>query len=116
MSTKTWLQLEAEGWSRETNDRNEVIYKRPSGRKVRRKRDLNETELIEFGDTLFPGKRQKIHFQYQPIHPTAPDNTRRSDVFSIDEPEAINEVRVSKYVEQNITKHKTQDCFVAPLI
>ena len=97
MSNKTWLQLEAEGWSRETNDRNnEVIYKHPSGKKIRRKRDLNETELIEFRDTLFPGKRQKVPSHPQPIHPTSPDNTsRRSDVFITEEPEAINEVRVS---------------------
>ena len=96
MSHKTWSQLEGEGWSRETNDRNEVIYKRPSGKKVRRKRDLNETELMEFGDTLFPGKRQKIQFHHQPILPTATDNTRRrSDVFIIEGPEAINEVRGS---------------------
>ena len=99
MSNKTWLQLESEGWSREINERNNVIYKRPSGTKVTRKRDLSEIEMLEFGDTLFPGKRQKIQLthqlqQPQPEIPIIPDiPVRRSEVFVVDETEASNEVK-----------------------
>ena len=99
MNNKTWLELESEGWSREFNERNNVIYKRPSGTKVTRKRDLSETELLEFGDILFPGKRQKIRFSHQPQQPQPeipkiPDiPVRRSEVFVVDETEASNEVK-----------------------
>ena len=102
MNNKTWSQLESEGWSREVNERNDdVEYKRPSGKKVRRKRDLSDTEQLEFGDILFPGKRKKILFTFQPHNPPPevpilPDiPVRRSEVFVVDDREASNEVKGS---------------------
>ena len=44
MNNKTCLELESKGWSREFNERKNVIYERPYGTKVTRKNDLSETE------------------------------------------------------------------------
>ena len=105
---KTWLQLVADGWIREGGDGSEVIYKRPSGKKVRRKRDLTESETKEFGDLLFPGKRKKTQVEEghpQPVVISAPEhNDKRSDVFEADEVEAplslSNEVLILCYIVQ----------------
>ena len=90
--TKTWLQLQAEGWQEIFGANSEIVYVRPTGTKVRRKRDLKESELREIGDILFPGKRKKVSTQQQgpseSTHTTNSEiNLRRSDVFVIEEPE-----------------------------
>ena len=100
MKNKTWSQLESKGWSRVVNETfNDIVYKRPSCKKVRRKRDLSEIELLEFGDILFPGKRQKIRSTFQP-RPPQPEVPRvpdipeiRSEVFVVDDTESSKEVK-----------------------
>ena len=53
----TWSDLEERGWTRQENTNGKIVYIRPrdtGGGKVNRKRDLTESERLEFGDILFP--------------------------------------------------------------
>ena len=83
----TWSDLEERGWTRQENTNGKLVFIRPrdtGGGKVNRKRDLTESERLEFGEVLFPGrsKRNKLEVAPAPSQTNTTSQTNfGSDVF-----------------------------------